>query len=265
MPKKILSIHNLEQQFLLPNKQKINAVDGVDLDVYEGETLGIVGESGSGKSTLAKSILGLNRRTNGEVFFEGKALPLKTNAKYFRHNAKRMQMIFQDPYSSLNPKMTVFDIVKEALLLQGVRKKIEIQKKVKLWLEKVNLSQSCQNYYPHQLSGGQCQRVGIARALIIEPKLLICDEPLSALDISIQAQIVNLLLDLKINKYTFIFIAHDLSMVAYLSDRVAVMNGGKIVEIGTKNDIFERPHHPYTKSLLAANFIPVVADKNENK
>ena len=215
-----------------------------------------MGESGCGKSTLAKVIAGLINRTEGEISFLSQKMPKKTNAKYFRQYAKSIQMIFQDPYASLNPRMTAFDIIAESLILQGTKDKKTLQKQVRFWLEKVQLPQDCQKRYPHQLSGGQCQRIGIARALILEPKVIICDEILSSLDVSTQVQILDLLVKLKNEGNTFIFIAHDLSTVASLSDRVAVMKSGRIVELDKTYKIFNSPTHPYTRELLQASLIP---------
>jgi ABC-type oligopeptide transport system ATPase subunit len=223
------------------DKQKLFAVNDVNLKLMKGEILGLVGESGSGKSTLGKMILGLLKPSSGEIFFEGKK---KTGLL-----PKRMQMIFQDPYSSLNPRMTVGAILKEPSLIHKEAPRVEEL------LELVALPPDAKKRYPHEFSGGQRQRIGIARALALNPDVLICDEPISALDVSIRAQIVNLLIKLqKELKLTILFIAHDLAMVRYISTRIAVMHQGKIVEMADTEHLFERPQHPYTQTLLSATF-----------
>ncbi|QEI04762.1 ABC transporter ATP-binding protein [Pigmentiphaga aceris] len=231
----------------------IKAVDGVSLRIRRGETLGLVGESGCGKSTLAKMLLGLLEPSSGNVLIHGKEInPSKRLAL-----ARSIQPIFQDPYSSLNPRRTVGDIVGVPLQLHKVGNDAERKKKVRDILDIVGMPERTHTQYPNQLSGGQRQRVAIARALVLRPDILICDEPTSALDVSVQAQILNLLLDLKAEfGLTYLFISHDLGVVEHLVDRVAVMHRGKIVEQGTREQIFARPEHPYTRMLLASVLTP---------
>jgi len=235
----------------------IKAVDGVNFELYRGETLGLVGESGCGKSTTGRAILQLYRPTAGEVVFEGKDLT-KVKGEELRKMRRRMQMIFQDPYASLNPRMTVGSIVGEPLEVHGIgATKKERQERVQELLKIVNLNPYFINRYPHEFSGGQRQRIGIARALALRPSFIVADEPISALDVSIQAQVVNLLEELQDElKLTYLFIAHDLSMVRHICDRVAVMYLGKIVEIGTTDDVYDNPLHPYTQALLSAVPVP---------
>ena len=244
----------------------IKAVDGISFTVRRGETLGLVGESGCGKSTTARAILQLYRPTAGSVLFEGKELT-KMKGGELRRMRRRMQMIFQDPYASLNPRMSVGSIIGEPLLIHGIAKnKKERQERVQELLRVVGLNPYFVNRYPHEFSGGQRQRIGIARALAVEPAFIACDEPVSALDVSIQAQIINLLEELQEQfGLTYLFIAHDLSVVRHISDRVAVMYLGRIVEIADRNSLYENPLHPYTKALLSAVPIPdpVVEAKRE--
>lgn len=245
----LIRLQNLSCFFELGRGQRVHAVDNVSLSIAQGETLGLVGESGSGKSTLGKTIMGLNDKTAGSVSYRGEVLPAHYRSQDFRRMAPLMQMIFQDPYSSLNPRMTVGEIIAEGLRLRNGAKA-----GVGQWLEKVGLSASHASRYPHEFSGGQRQRIGIARALIMEPEFVVCDEPISALDVSVQAQVVNLLNELKQSMgLTLLFIAHDLSMVRYISDRMAVMYLGSIVELGDARDVYFRPKHPYTEVLIASN------------
>ena len=253
MPEKILEGKNLKQHF-----GSIKAVDGISFDVYEGETLGLVGESGCGKSTTGRSIIRLYDITDGEIIFQGKDIHGKKSAKELKQFNKDMQMIFQDPYASLNPRMTAGEIISEGFDIHGMYKnKKERKEKIGTLLESVGLNREHANRYAHEFSGGQRQRIGIARALSLDPSFIIADEPISALDVSIQAQVVNLLRQLQKERgLTYLFIAHDLSMVKYISDRIAVMRRGQIVELGTADDIYNYPVHPYTKSLLSAIPLP---------
>jgi oligopeptide transport system ATP-binding protein len=243
----------------------IKAVDGVTFDIIRGETLGLVGESGCGKSTTGRAILQLYRPTGGEVFFEDTNLT-EIKGEQLRQMRRRMQMIFQDPYASLNPRMTVGDIIGEPLTVHGIAKGKERRERVQELLKVVGLNPYFVNRYPHEFSGGQRQRIGVARALAVQPDFIICDEPISALDVSIQAQIINLLEDLQGEfDLTYLFIAHDLSVVRHISDRVAVMYLGKIVELTTREELYDKPLHPYTQALLSAVPIPdpVVEEKRQ--
>jgi len=234
----------------------VRAVDGVSFDIKRGETLGLVGESGSGKSTTGRAILQLRRPTSGSVDFDGINL-VQLKGEELRKMRRKMQMIFQDPYASLNPRMTVGEIVGEPLIVHNVASEAEANERVKQLLELVKLNPSFSSRYPHEFSGGQRQRIGIARALALHPSFIICDEPISALDVSIQAQVVNLLEELQEQfNLTYLFIAHDLSMVRHISDRVAVMYLGVIMELASRNEIYLKPLHPYTQALLSAVPIP---------
>jgi len=243
---KILEVKHLKKYFPAGRKKIIKAVDDVSFDIYKGETFGLVGESGSGKSTTGQTIIRLYDATDGEVLFHGENVHAK------------MQMIFQDPSSSLNPRMTVLDIIAEGLDVHHLAKnEKERKERVEQLLEAVGLNKEHATRFPHEFSGGQRQRIGIARALAVEPELIICDEPISALDVSIQAQVVNLLKKLqKEHGLTYLFIAHDLSMVKYISDRIGVMHLGHMVELADSDELYKNPVHPYTKSLLSAIPLP---------
>lgn len=255
--KKILEVKHLKQYFK-NGRNVTKAVDDVSFDIYEGETFGLVGESGSGKTTTGRSILQLYKPTSGEVIFEGKNIEnLKSRADKLAFT-RDAQMIFQDPYASLNPRMTVEDIIAEGLDIHHlVKDKAERSKRVEELLETVGLNESHASRFPHEFSGGQRQRIGIARALAVEPKFIVADEPISALDVSIQAQVVNLMIELQKKRgLTYLFIAHDLSMVKFISDRIGVMHYGKLLEVGPADDVYDRPLHDYTKSLISAVPIP---------
>ena len=255
--KKLLQVKHLKQYFT-SGKSTVKAVDDVTFDIYEGETFGLVGESGSGKTTTGRSIIRLYDPTDGEIIFDGKDISkLKTRSEKLEFN-REMQMIFQDPYASLNPRMTVEDIIAEGIDIHGLAKsKKERSEMVENLLETVGLNRDHASRYPHEFSGGQRQRIGIARALAVQPKFIIADEPISALDVSIQAQVVNLLKDLQEEKgLTYLFIAHDLSMVKFISDRIGVMHYGRLLEVGPADDVYDKPLHDYTKSLISAVPIP---------
>lgn len=247
----LLEVKDLCEYFKL-GKKTLKAVDGVSFTLKRGEAFGLVGESGSGKTTTGRSIIGLYKPTAGEVFFEGRPIT-HVSGKERRALAKEMQMIFQDPISSLNPRMTVGEIVAEGLKIAGEKGGESIRKEVEETLLKVGILPEYAGRYPHEFSGGQRQRIGIARAVIMKPKLIIADEPVSALDVSVQAQVINLLAELKETLgLTVLFIAHDLSVVKYFCDTIAVMYRGKIVEKAPSDELFKNPLHPYTQSLLSA-------------
>lgn len=262
----LVEIKNLYVEYqinksVLGGKKIIHAVNGVNLKINKGEILAIAGESGCGKSTLAKALLKLEPVKSGEILFENQNIISlnKENLKEFR---KQVQMIFQNPYASLNPKMKIIDILKEPLEINTKLTKQEILKTVKEKIKLVGLEESCLDLYPHEFSGGQRQRIAIARALVLNPKFILADEPVSALDVSIQAQVINLIKELK-EKYnlTFLLITHDMSVIEYLADRVAIMYLGEVVEIGTTKEIFSNPYHPYTKALL--NSVPQIKKTNK--
>ena len=244
----------------------VRAVDGVSFDVKRGETLGLVGESGCGKSTTGRTILQLYKPTGGSVIFDGTDL-VTLKGEQMRQMRRKMQMIFQDPYASLNPRMTVAQLVGEPLMVHNAATGAEISERVAHLLELVNLNPAFATRYPHEFSGGQRQRIGVARALALQPSFIICDEPISALDVSIQAQVVNLLEELQEQfNLTYLFIAHDLSMVKHISDRVAVMYLGVIVELASRDELYAKPLHPYTQALLSAVPIPdPVADAKRKR
>lgn len=250
----MIEIKELSKYFNVGGK-KLHAVDNVSLNIKENEIVGLVGESGSGKSTLGKCLVGLHPKTAGLIRYKGEELPDKYSTDDYVRLSSEMQMIFQDPYSSLNPRMTVREIIAEGLKLSGLEKNAKRrQEMVAHWLKKVGLHADHMSRYPHEFSGGQRQRIGVARALIVKPKFVVCDEPISALDVSVQAQVVNLLNDLKNEMgLTLLVIAHDLSMVRYISDRMAVMYLGTLVEEGPANEVFFNPKHPYTKMLVSSN------------
>jgi len=265
----LLQVQNLKKHFPIGAgiwgnpRQQVKAVDGVTFNVKEGETFGIVGESGCGKSTLGRVILHLLEPTSGKILFENKDIS-HLSKEGLRQLRRNMQIIFQDPYASLNSRMTVSYIIREPLVVHGIGTRKEQDERVMELLNVVGLNSSHARKYPHEFSGGQRQRIGIARALALNPKLVICDEPVSALDVSIQSQVLNLLQELQSQyKLTYIFISHDLSVVRYISDRVAVMYLGKIMELANKSDIYRQPLHPYTKALLSAIPIPKVKAKRE--
>ena len=245
-------------------KEFVKAVDGVTFEVKKGEVFGIVGESGCGKSTLGRGVCKLENLTSGHVYLDGEDIT-EYNDRRMRSIRKKVQMVFQDPYASLNPRMSVFDIIAEPLLVHHLyQDKADLEKKVLDLLHRVGLDDYHANRYPHEFSGGQRQRIGIARALAVEPSLIIADEPVSALDVSIQAQVLNLLNELKHDlDLTYIFVAHDLSVVDYISDRVGVMYLGNFVEVGEKEKIYSNPMHPYTQALLSAVPVPDPTAKRE--
>jgi oligopeptide transport system ATP-binding protein len=252
----ILSVKNLKKHFVVGGGQVVQAVDGVTFDVYRGETLGLVGESGCGKSTIGRTLIRLYGVTDGSVEFKGKNVHELKGQELKTFN-RQMQMIFQDPYASLNPRMTVMDIIAEGIDIHGLASGQERRKRVIELLKVVGLNEEHADRFPHEFSGGQRQRIGIARALAVEPEFIIADEPISALDVSIQAQVVNLMKKLQKEKgLTYLFIAHDLSMVKYISDRVGVMYLGNLVELAGSEELYENPLHPYTEALLSAVPIP---------
>ena len=253
----LLSVKNLKKYFKVGNHALLKAVDDVSFDIYKGETLGLVGESGCGKTTCGRTCIGLYDKTSGHVLYNGQDIHALTG-KHRHHFKKDVQMVFQDPYGSLDPRMTVADIVGEGIdihhIAKGKRERLEM---IYNCLDLVGLNQEHANRFVHEFSGGQRQRIGIARALAVNPKFIVLDEPISALDVSIQAQIVNLLIELQKNMgLTYLFIAHDLSIVKHISDRIAVMYLGNLVELASSKELFSNPQHPYTQALLSAIPIP---------
>lgn len=258
----LLEIRNLkkyfaaQKSFLGTKHSFVKAVDDVSFNINEGETLGLVGESGCGKTTTGRTIIKLYEPTAGEIIFDGQDIS-KLNSKEILPYRRKMQMIFQDPYASLDARMTVGDIIGEAIDIHKLMGAKEAKERVKYLLSKVGLNSEHANRYPHEFSGGQRQRIGIARALAVEPKFIVCDEPISALDVSIQAQVVNMLEDLQENLgLTYLFIAHDLSMVKHISTKIGVMYLGKLVELSSSNELYKKPLHPYTQALLSAIPVP---------
>jgi oligopeptide/dipeptide ABC transporter ATP-binding protein len=266
----LLSVQNLKKHFLLQRtklfgpRERVYAVDGVSFEIQRGETLGLVGESGCGKSTLGRSILHLIEPTAGKITFEGQDIT-EIKPSDLKKLRPQMQIIFQDPYSSLNPRLTVEHIVGDALKTHGLASGEEVPDRVAGMLDKVGIHREKMRCFPHEFSGGQRQRIGIARALILQPKLIICDEPVSALDVSIQAQVINLLGDLKKEfQLSYILIAHDLSVVNHVSNRIAVMYLGKVIELASNKKILSKPLHPYTQALLSA--VPILdPDKKKQR
>ena len=254
MAEPLIAAEDLTKHFDIGHGQVVHAVDNVSLEVAPQEIVGLVGESGSGKSTFGKTLIGLHDKTSGSVRYKDAVLPARYRPSDFQRYAQSIQMIFQDPYSSLNPRMTVGEIIGEGLKLHSSLRASEVRDRTVMWLERVGLNGDHMSRYPHEFSGGQRQRIGVARALILEPEFVVCDEPISALDVSVQAQVVNLLDELKSSLgLTLLFIAHDLSMVRYVSDRIAVMYLGSLVESGPSDGVFFNPKHPYTELLVGSN------------
>ena len=253
---KLISLENVCKYFNVGHGKTLKAVDGITLDIYRGETLGVVGESGCGKSTLGRVVMGIYHPTSGKLEYEGQEVNLRRTKDRFQYS-KKAQIIFQDPYASLNPRMTVGDIIAEGMEIHGMYTKERRTQRVYELLETVGLNKEHANRFPHEFSGGQRQRIGIARALAIEPQFIVCDEPISALDVSIQSQVINLLKELQEKLgLTYMFIAHDLNIVKYISDRIAVMYLGNLVELAPSDDIYAHTLHPYSQALLASVPIP---------
>ncbi len=261
----LIEVKDLKKYFKVGKNAVLKAVDGVNFKIYKGETLGLVGESGCGKTTCGKTVMGLYEATGGQVIFDGTDIH-SLNRREKKEFTKRAQIIFQDPYSSLNPRMTVGDIIGEGIDIHGLCHGKEREEKIHELLELVGLNREHASRFPHEFSGGQRQRIGIARALAIEPEFIVCDEPISALDVSIQAQVVNLLIELQKKKnLTYLFIAHDLSMVKHISDRVGVMYLGNMVEFASSDELYAEPLHPYTTALMSAIPIPDPDAEKEKK
>ena len=262
MSKTLVEVRDLKKYFSV-SAGTLHAVDGVSLSINEGETLGVVGESGCGKSTLGRAILQLHTPTSGQVFFDGTEITALSKRE-LRPISRQMQIIFQDPYSSLNPRMSVQELIAEPLLVNNVVKKADVYDEVERLMDLVGLAKRLETAYPHELDGGRRQRIGVARALALKPKFIVCDEPVSALDVSIQAQILNLLMDLQEEMgLTYLFVTHDLSVVRHISDHIAVMYLGMCVEKAPAKELFTNPCHPYTKALLSAIPIPDTAMRNK--
>jgi oligopeptide/dipeptide ABC transporter ATP-binding protein len=265
----LLSVREITKWFPVDDKligkptSFVKAVDGVSFDVYRGEVLGLVGESGCGKTTISRSILGLIQPTSGSIVFEGQEL-MGMKKKQLRRMRSDLQIVFQDPYSSLSPRMQIGDTIAEPMEIQKIGTRKERRQRVEELLEIVGLEKGFANRYPHEFSGGQRQRIGIARVLAANPKFMICDEPVSALDVSVRSQILNLLIDLKRDfGLTMLFISHDLSVVEYICDRIVVMYLGKVMEIAKRDDLYNNPSHPYTQALLSAIPVPDPTVKRE--
>ncbi|MCW6660389.1 ATP-binding cassette domain-containing protein [Aerococcaceae bacterium NML191292] len=258
MTQPMIEVRNLKQYYNAGTAREMRAVDDVSFQIYPGETFGLVGESGSGKSTIGRAIVNLLQPTSGDVIFQGQSAKDRQTTKERLAFNKEVQMIFQDPYASLNPRMKVRDIIAEGIDVHGLAtNRQERRQRVNDLLDAVGLNIEHGDRYPHEFSGGQRQRIGIARALAVEPKFIVCDEPISALDVSIQAQVINLLEKLQQDRgLTYLFIAHDLSMVKYFSDRIGMMYRGKLVELATSDELYANPLHPYTQSLLSAIPLP---------
>lgn len=267
----LVEVNDVKKEFITAKtligkpRKIVHAVDNVNLKIYEGETIGIVGESGCGKSTLGRTILQLISPTAGQVIYKGENIT-KLKKEEMRQMRRKMQLIFQDPYASLNPRMTVLELIKAPLDAFKIGTNKERIQKVKEIMELVGMPENMMNRYPHEFSGGQRQRIVIARALVLDPEFVVCDEPVSALDVSVRAQVLNLIQDLKkTKKLTYLFISHDLSVVKYISDRIAVMYLGRIVEIAEKSELYNSAKHPYTKALLSAIPIPDVEKKMQRE
>ena len=265
---KLITLDHVSKHFHVGKGQTLVAVNDISLDIYKGETLGVVGESGCGKSTLGRVVMGIYPATKGKILYNGKEVNMKHTKDRYAYSRKA-QIIFQDPYASLNPRMTVGSIIAEGMEIHKMYDKEKRTQRVYELLETVGLNREHANRFPHEFSGGQRQRIGIARALAVEPEFIVCDEPISALDVSIQAQIVNLLVELqKKMGLTYLFVAHDLSMVKHISDRVAVLYLGTLVELTTSEELYANPMHPYTQALLSAIPIPdpkVEAERDKRK